>query len=248
MRELLQQDLARFLLVHREVWDGLHQRTSNHGADVEVVEFAEPLATGALHGRPHRGEVPLLSQPEAELRLGILLGPVAGPEENGENRFANAVIAAQQRAGGGDGGFSKPCGLCVKFAKLCLDLVRQAATGETTGSRAVVEGGVHPKMGEHLEQVRLAAAEEAADPSGLLSRGPQVRQIAVEDALDGVFELTSADEGLKFCPEFGGRPLVYLGANLRLAIVGKSRSARVAVEELVDLHGNHSRLPSSGLS
>ena len=124
----------------------------------------------------------------------------------------------------------------VQLAKLRLNLVGQAAANQTARGRSVGERGVHPQVGEHLQEVRLAAAEEAADPRGVLLRRAEVREIAIENALEGVAELPVADEGLELRPQlFPGR-LVGSVDDARLPVVGEPRRARVAIEHLVDLH------------
>ena len=67
--------------------------------------------------------------------------------------------------------------------------------------------------------------------------GAEVREITVENALEGIAELPVADERLELRPQFfQSRPIGSVG-NPRLSVVGEPRRARVAIEHLVDLHG-----------
>ena len=144
---------------------------------------------------------------------------------------------AEKRSRGGHRRLAGAPGVGIELAELRLDLVGQPSAHQAAGRRAVLEGGVHPEMGQHLEQVGLAAAEEAADPRRVLPGRSQVGEVAVEDALEGVAELAVTDEGLDLRAEL--RPSLRVGGvgDSGLAVVGETTGPRVAIEQLVDLHG-----------
>ncbi len=236
-RKLLRQQLPGRLDVGREAGVGRDERAGDDRADVEVVELAQPVLPRRLDRGAHAGEQPLLAQPEAEARLRILRGQAAGAEQNRQHAVPDVIdAAAEQRPGGRHGRPPGPVRVGVQLAELRLDLVGQAAAHQAAGRRPVGERRVHPQVGEHLQQVRLAAAEEAADPGRVLLRGPEVREVAVENALQGVAELPVADEGLELGPQFLQRRPVGDVYYPRLPVVGEPRRARVAVEHLVELH------------
>ena len=237
-RELPGQQLPGRPDVGREAGVRRDQRLGDDGTDVEVVELAQPVLAGRLDRRPDAVEQPPLAQPEAEARLGILRGPAAGAEQNRQHGVPDVIDAAPEHGSGGRHGRPpRPVRVGVQLAKLSLNLVGQPATNQTAGGRPVGEPGVHPQVGEHLQEVRLAAAEEAADPRRLLLRGPEAREIAVENALKRVAELPVADEGLELGPQLLHGRLVGLVCDARLPAVGEPCRARIAIERFVNLHG-----------
>ena len=229
--------MPRRLAVRREAGIRGNDRVGDDGTDVQVVELAQPVLPGCLDRGANAAEQPLLAQPEAEARQGIQRGQAPGAEQNGQHTVTYVIDAAAEQ--GSRGRHGRPSGAVrvgIQLAKLCLNLVGQTAADQPARGRPIGERGVHPQVGEHLQEVRLAAAEEAADPCGILLRGVEVREIAIENALEGVAELPVADEGLELRAQlFPGRLIggVY---NARLPVVGEPRRARVAVEHLVDLH------------
>ena len=124
----------------------------------------------------------------------------------------------------------------IQFLKLRMNLIGKPVLNQTTGGTSIGKLRVPPEMGEHLQQVRLAAAEEAADPRRVLFRGPEVRKIAIEDAQQRLAELPVADEHLELGPQLVQSRRVPGFHNARLSVVGEPRSARVAVEHVVDIH------------
>ena len=70
----------------------------------------------------------------------------------------------------------------VEFLQLIPNVPRQA-DHEIAGRAAIAELGVLPEVAEHLQQVRLAASVEAADPRGDLAVPVQVLQVLGKDAL-----------------------------------------------------------------
>ena len=235
--ELLRQQLPRRFAVRREAGIRGNDRVGDDGTDVKVVELAQPVLTGRLHRRANVLEQLLLAQPETEARQGIQRGQAPGAQQNGKHAVTDVIdTAAEQRSRGRHGRPSGPVRVGVQLAKLSLHLVGQPAANQTARGRPVGEWGVHPQVGKHLQEVRLPAAEETADPCGVLLRGPEVREIPVENALQGVAELPVANEGLKLLPQLlASRGIGDVG-NPGLAVVGQPRRARVAIEYLVDLH------------
>ena len=237
-RELLGQQLPGRPYVGREAGVGVDQRIGDDRADVEVVELTQPVLPGRLDRGANGGEQPPLAQPEAEARLGVLRGPATGTEQNRQHGVPDVIDAAPEHGSGGRHGRPpRPVRVGVELAKLGPHLVGQPAANQTAGRRPVGELGVDPQVGEHLQEVRLAAAEEAADPRRVLLRGSEVGEIAVENALERVAELPVADERLELGPQLRHRRLVRVVGDARLPAVGEPRRARIAIECFVDLHG-----------
>ena len=238
--ELLAQQQLGGLGVGGELGRRLHQGVRQDRAHVEVDELAAPILARVLHRAAHHVQESLLAQPEAEAGLGVVLGPAAGSQDDGEDRQADMLdIAAQHRTRGGDGRHLGSLSLHVQLSKLLLDGRGQTTGHERPRGRPVLEPSVGPDVREHLEEVGLAAAEEAAHPDRVLpgSRG-EVRQILAQHPLQGVGELAAADERLQFGAEFTLSAGVVL-SDPRLATVGQLLGARVPLQEFVDLRGSH---------
>jgi hypothetical protein len=91
-------------------------------------------------------------------------------------------------------------------------------------------------MAEHLQEVRLAAPEEAAHPRSVLSRTIELRHVAAQDALEGVTVLPIADEGFEFGAQFCHRSGIGGRRDPGLPAIGQGAGPGVAVENLVDFH------------
>ena len=126
-----------------------------------------------------------------------------------------------------------------------MDVRGQAARDEGAGRGAIGELRVDPEVGEHLQQMRLAAPEEAADPGGFLPPPAEVGDEPFEDAAKAVGEPPVADEGLQFGAELGVLRGVGRFADPRLALVGERGGPRVAFEKFVDLRIRRHGQPSS---
>src|SRR5205814_6778722 len=85
--------------------------------------------------------------------------------------------------------------------------------------RTVRENRVDPQVSEHLQQVRLAATEEAAYPRCLLAGVREVLEKRLDDLRDPVCILPFADEGAQLGLEFCNRSLIALVDDPRLALV-----------------------------
>ena len=104
----------------------------------------------------------------------------------------------------------------------------------------VVELEIGPEVLEHLDQVRLAGAEEPADPNARLLALVQVAQIGAEDANQAIGILAVADEVDEFVAqgvEFGGR---LAARHLRDALVEQRVGTWVFLVNLKVLHGRTS--------
>ena len=245
-RELGSDRRARLLGARGEVGFRLRERLRDAGAHMEVVQFLRPGLAARLDAGPNLLEEALFVEPETEPRLRDPGGEAAGFQEDRERGDADLFVSAEQGSRGGEERLPGAAGAGVEFGEVRLDVLRKAAGDEAPGLRAVVERRVHPQVGEHLQQVRFAAAEEAADPGGVLPVAAEVGEEPVEDALQAVGEPAVADEGLQFGAEGAFAGLVRGVADPRLPLVGERRVARVPLEEFVDLRclGGHGQ-PSS---
>ena len=92
-------------------------------------------------------------------------------------------------------------------------------------------------MREHLQQVALAATEEAADPDRLLRRVAQVAEVLREDAVESTGKLTLADEHLQLAAQLGHDLLVGLVGKAGLAVVDQRLPGGVDEKDVFD--GGH---------
>ena len=148
-----------------------------------------------------------------------------------------ADIAPEQGPRSGHQGFPNPLPPHLELPQRVLYFRRQPTAHETPRRGTVVELRVDPKVRQHLEQVRLAAAEEPAHPYGVLPRPVQVREIPLQDSLERVGEPAPADEGLQLVAQLAHDLRVLSAGNPGLAVVGQPDPQRVAIEKFVDSHG-----------
>ena len=213
------------------------QCLGDRAADVQIVQLAvESLARG-LHGFADFVEVPLRMKPEAEAGLRVLFRQARCAKHDAQDRESNLVgRAARQRARGRD----QPAGATtsrVELAEQFAQFIRQRGHQRPcTGS--IGECGVLPEVAQHLQQVRLAAAEEPADPHRLLVGLSKAVQKRANDLLDAVGVLTLANESGKFASQFLERSLVLDVDDARLPLVHQWVGRRVALQDLVDLHSD----------
>ena len=102
--------------------------------------------------------------------------------------------------------------------------------------RPVGEFGVAPKVAQHLQEMRLAAAEEAADPSAPLAGPVHIVEERPDDPLDAVRVLALADEGRKLAAQLLHHLRVLPVGDARLALVDERVRCGVALEDILDLH------------
>ena len=102
--ELSDQKLAGRLDVGGEAPIGRDERFGDDRTDVQVVQLVQPALAGRFDRPANAREQPLLAQPEAEPRLGVLRGPAAGTQQNLQHAVADVVdTAAEQRPRGSHG-------------------------------------------------------------------------------------------------------------------------------------------------
>ena len=168
-RKLRLERVPRLGLGRSEVRVARHQRARDGTADIEVVQLGRPLLAGGLDRGLHLVEPALVVEPQAELRLRVLLGEADAAKQDGQDREPD-VVGGPAREGAGSreqasGALAGGVELAQQTAQVVGHRRHQAAR-----RRAVRELRVLPQVAQHLQQVRLAAAEEAADPCGLLAR------------------------------------------------------------------------------
>lgn len=102
--------------------------------------------------------------------------------------------------------------------------------------RAVRELRVGPQVARHLQQVRLAAAEEPADPRGLLACLGEVGQERRQEALDAVGVLALAHERRQLAAQLLEDLLVRLVGDAGLPLVHQGVGRGISLKDVFDLH------------
>ena len=237
-RELVEEELPCRLDVRGEGGVRFDQGLCDDGAHVEVVKLGLPAPARSFDLAPHLLQQPVVPQPEAESGLGVLLGEPARSEQDRQHGKPHvADVAPEQGPRGGHQGLADPPRAHLELPQRVLHFGGQPASDEASRRGPVVELRVDPQVGQHLEQMRLAAAEEPAHPHGVLPRGIEVGEIAFHDSLERVGEPAPADEGLQLVAQLPHDPRVRSPGDPGLAVVGQPDVQRVAVEEFVDIHG-----------
>ncbi len=236
--ELVEQELPGRLDVRSEGRIRGDECLRDDWAHIEVVEFPIPTPALGLDSFPHPAKQPVVPQPEAEPGLGVLLGEPARPKQDGQHRQPHmADIAPEEGPRSGHQWLADPPPPHLELPQRVLYLRRQSACHETPRRGSVVELRVDPKVRQHLEQVRLAAAEEPAHPHGILPGPVQVSKVPLQNSLECVGEPAPADEGLQFVAQLAHDLRVLSAGNPGLAVVGQPDLQRVAIEKFVDSHG-----------
>ena len=229
--------LAHVPRVGGEVGVDLEEGVGDPAAHQEVVEFPRPVRSTLVlrDRRPHRVERRLVAQPEAEAGLGNSCRQAAGAKEDPEHRAADALVAAEQGPRGGEGWLVDPAGAGVQFRERRPNLGREPARDQGAGRDPVVERRVRPEVSEHLEEVRLAAPEEAADPGGFLPLAADVGEESFKNALQPVSEAAVADEALQLGAVLAVEHGLGGVSDAGLSLVRQDARPGVAFEKFVDL-------------
>ena len=163
---------------------------------LQAENFFGQIAALLLQCRLNLGLQPGRAQPQDEPGLGQVLGQAGSAQHQLDEGQAHVVHrAGAQRAGGGTQSAQR-LGAVAQLGEHGADLGRQADQRARSG--AVVEAVVLPQVAQHLDQVRLAAAEEATHPDGILFSLAQATEVGAEHAFHapGVFAI--ANEVLQF--------------------------------------------------
>ena len=165
-------------------------------ADIHIVQLAPEITPLGLDRDTNLLVDVVLLEPNADTRLRIALGKICGLEDDTEQRKPNAVAGAgaqRARRRMKPGGALTQCG---DFLEHVLHIGRQS--GQAPRTRAVFrEGVIGPQETQHLREVRLTAAEEAADPGRRLLWLALVTHVGIEDANETPLVLALAHEVLQ---------------------------------------------------
>ena len=223
LRKLGAQRRPGFPFAVCEAGVGGEQCFRDDGAHIQVVQLAPELPACRLDCFLHLVVDAVLLEPEAEARLGVALGEPRGLEHDPEQRQPDAIPGAVEGSGRGVQPLPPPAE-GGDFGQQFPHVGRQP--GKAPGVGAVLgEGVVRPQEAQHLRQVRLAAAEETADPGRRLLRLTLVADVGFKDANEPAAVLPFADEVLQLEAE---RAALLFGGG-----VGNGRDALVQKRDLV---------------
>ena len=203
-------------------------------ADVQVVELGLPHSPGLGNLALHRLEVAVFLKPEDELRLGVLVWKPDASEKDAKHGLPNEIRAPAWQAAGCRGQPSRALAGCVEFSERASQIVRHGRH-EASRGRTVRKDRVDPQVSQHLQEVRLAATEEPADPRGLLARVREVLEKRLDDPGDPVCILPFADEGAQFGLELCNRSLIALVGDPRLALIDEGLRG-IALKQILNRH------------
>ena len=191
--ELSAQHRPDLPLVAGEAGIGGEQRAGDDRTHVQVLQLAPKRPPCRLDRGAHPVVEAVLLEPQAELRQGPALRQTGRLEDDAEQRQPDAVpgTGAQHAGRGVQPAPAPPQGgdLGEQVPHL-LRQPRQAARG----GAILREREVGPQEAQHLCQMRLAAAEEAADPGRRLLRLALVPEVGLQDADQTAAVLAGADE------------------------------------------------------
>ena len=142
-RELRLQRVARLGLGGREARVAREKRVGDVLADVEVVQLGRPLLPRAFDSALHLVEPALIVEPQAELRLRVLVGQSSAAQEHREDRQANVIGCAAREGAGRREQTARALARGVELAEQLTQLVGHRRH-EASRRGAVGELGVLP--------------------------------------------------------------------------------------------------------
>ncbi len=165
-----------------------------------------------------------------------ILRKAGGPEHElneGQTNIVHGAGAERARRRPQSAASPAPVG---QFPQQVGYLRRQA--NERAGGGTVGEMIVLPKIPEHFNEVRFAAAEKTADPDGLLLLTPQAIEVGLENSFKAARIFAIAHEGLQLKPERFGLALVIRDfRDLGDAVVEQLDGRGITEVEFAVLHG-----------
>ena len=179
----------------------------------------------------------LVPQPQPQVGGSDLVREPRRAQHDREEREVQLLdVGRVQRACRGPGRGADPPGRGAELSQAVRD--RTAHGGQPPRRGRVGQRRVPPQVLQDPDQVRLAAAVEAADPHGRLRGAGQMAQIGVEDPLEPALVLALADEAGELVPQDGPLPLRAQRRDLGHAVIGDDVVERVLDEQLaVEGHG-----------
>ena len=238
--ELLLQQCPRLLGAAGEIRIDLEQCLRDVRRDVEVPQLLVPVFAGCLDALSDPIEVAFVPQPHYESGQRVLLGKPDRLEHDIEQLEPHIVPGTRSELSRRGVQTAQPASRSAELFELIADVGGEV--DDTPGGRAIGERHVHPQGPEHLHQVRLAAAVEAAHPDAGLLGLIEIAQIGVQDAPHPLGVFTVAHEGLELVPESAHLGIGSTIGNLCDTIVQQSVLGRVFGKDLSVFH--HASAPS----
>ena len=175
-------------------------------ADVEVGQLFLETSSGVGDELADPAFQSFIAQPHLEAGTGVVARQSDRFEEDAQQGEPDAVLGLCPQVAGGGVQPTVALGRIREFFEEVFHAGRQL--GQAPGLGTVRELEVGPEVLEHLDQMRLAGAEEAADPHARLLALIQVAKVGAEDAAQPFRILAVAYEVREFVPqgvEFSGR-------------------------------------------
>ena len=166
-----------------------------HSGNIEIVQFFRPVVALLFHRRPYRVKDAFFLQPQYEAGLWILFRQSCGLEDDPQQRQSDTAA--------GPGSERSQCRMkpaeafaCIgQFPQVHFDAFRQR--GNAARRCPVIKHSIRPERRQHFDQMRLAAAKEAADPNPWLLFLVQIFQVHIQDMLQTFFILAVANKGIQ---------------------------------------------------
>jgi hypothetical protein len=123
----------------------------------------------------------------------------------------------------------------VELAEEAAKVIRHRRN-EAASRRAVGELRVGPEVAQHLQKMRLAAAEETTDPRRFLAGLANVAKIRGEDPLDPVRVLSLADERRQLAAQLFEDPFIGFVGDTRLPLVDQRVGRGISLKDVFNFH------------
>ena len=235
LRELGTESRPRLLLAGRETRVRGEQCPRDEGAHVEGAQLPPEVPPVRLDLGSNPFVEPVLPQPEAEARQWKALRKPGGLEHDAEQGEADAASRPRaERSRGSVQPMSSPAegrDLPQELPCVVREMREAAGAGPVFGKRVV-----RPQKAQHLRQVRLAAAEEAADPGGRLLGLALAAEVGLEDPDQPAPILAFAHEVLELEAQGAAFVRGHRVAHGRDAVVEQRDAVGVLPEYVAVLH------------
>ena len=195
LAEHSQQNLARGGCIAESVRAYLDQRIAENRRHEHVLHLVVPVLAFCLNLCLDGILQPLSTKPKNELRLLVGFGEAYRAKHDLKKSQLGIKRTAADKLAHRRVNATMTLGLDGQFFQEILDLCRKRL--HIAWQSPVLQRRVRPQIRQHLHEVRLAGAIEAADPCGGLRIVRQIREVRIEDANETLFILAFAHERRK---------------------------------------------------
>ena len=212
------------------------QRVGDRAADVEVVQLGRPLLAGGFDGSLHLVEPALVVQPQAELRLRVLLGQPDAAQEHAQ-RIVRRTWSVVPLGSAPAAARRPPARLPAVSSSRSSSAGRRASTGTRLRAVAPSGNGVSAQRWQSIfSRCDLPLPKKPLTHAAFWLVCVRFERNDWTDPLDPVGVLPLADERRQLAAQLVELLLVGLVGDACLALVDQGMGGRISLKDVLDLH------------